>query len=456
MQAAKLFAEKRPLHLRLFGIGELVRIGRRLARHHIRRVTGEGLRLFHIDTLRRPLVANAGIREEFPADRVFRDERSVRDERVQNGFRHAHFQRGKGLARLVETRERVLLHDGHGRRVERRRHGRPAGAVRQPRAVAVHLPVLATLDGQGRVFLPQLQGDAGMRGSGRGVEPMRGLVIRLHIRQLGSVRALFGVTFHVDRVEPDRLTVRLRRDSRRDPVSGRGFVVPVAVRPVVVRIGFLLCQGRLTGFLGFGRFPLALLRGCLSCHCVTSGTLSGSTAQAMSTHPKLKGANVREWAGIDPGGTGGFAVFDRSGMIDGGPMKLDNLFRLERRLCNCDVILLERAQGAPGQANQFQYGRNFGLVEAVAILSRAEILYVSPVTWKSKLTVSTDKAKAVERARRLIPNVRDFMKSDADHGTAEAALIAYFLGTDGARDFLDAKSAERTKRKARKSVQFRL
>lgn len=137
-------------------------------------------------------------------------------------------------------------------------------------------------------------------------------------------------------------------------------------------------------------------------------------------------------AGIDPGKTGGYAIYyvNDGELVDAGRLDFDNPDKLYNVLNHYSVgeILIERAQGAPGQANQFEYGRSFGRTEAVCMLQPdCEILYCAAAWWKAKLNVSTDKKQARQKALRVIPGLAPFCKLESDHGVAEAALIGTIL-----------------------------
>jgi hypothetical protein len=137
-------------------------------------------------------------------------------------------------------------------------------------------------------------------------------------------------------------------------------------------------------------------------------------------------------AGIDPGKNGGYAIYhlESLDLVEAGRLIFDNPGALYAALTELRVveILIERAQGAPGQGNQFEYGRSFGRTEAVCMLvPNVKIYYCAASWWKGKLNVPVDKELARQKALRAIPNLGDFVKKMGDHGPAEAALIGRIL-----------------------------
>jgi crossover junction endodeoxyribonuclease RuvC len=154
--------------------------------------------------------------------------------------------------------------------------------------------------------------------------------------------------------------------------------------------------------------------------------------------------------GIDPGKTGGWAIFEGGDLFAAGRMDKTPLPVLHKQLSRCEEIIIERAQAAPKQgiSTVFEYGRNFGRVEAVAMLTDAEIYYAAPQWWKSKLNVPVDKKLAVNKALDWIFDLEKYVKLEGDHGIAEAALLCQILLNAKLFDELVANNEKReTKRK---------
>ena len=164
-------------------------------------------------------------------------------------------------------------------------------------------------------------------------------------------------------------------------------------------------------------------------------------------------------AGIDPGKSGGFAIFDRRvrRLITAGPLLFDDPGDLHKELAYYDVreILLERAQSAPGQGNGFEYGRGFGRTEAACLMTPAKLYYVAPVWWKSRLSVPVDKGEAIAKALSLIPGLEKHVTLKKHDGIAEAALIGSILLNRKLTDEVYANNEKRLKPK-KKRVSFRL
>lgn len=170
-------------------------------------------------------------------------------------------------------------------------------------------------------------------------------------------------------------------------------------------------------------------------------------------------------AGIDPGKTGGFGIFElgTGNLVSAGPLIFDNPLDLYDRLSKFDVteILIERAQAAKGDAGQFEYGRSFGRTEAAAMLTGAQVHYCSPVWWKSRLNITTDKEQAYREACRRWPSLEWFAPPgprgglDKVHGVAEGCLIGSCLLSKklyaeiGKNNAARIAKSERRKRKPR-------
>lgn len=168
--------------------------------------------------------------------------------------------------------------------------------------------------------------------------------------------------------------------------------------------------------------------------------------------------------GVDPGKTGGWAIIEvkRLRLVDGGPLDFDkcdaSLFQALQAWNRPDT-LLERAQGAEGNAGVFEYGRSFGRTESAVGLAGCRRLYVAPSWWKGKLGCPVDKNRAYALCRRLLPDIDFFAhngpRGGLDTGTAEAALIAYVAARADLRAQVEKNNAARVKPK-RRAVRFEL
>lgn len=168
--------------------------------------------------------------------------------------------------------------------------------------------------------------------------------------------------------------------------------------------------------------------------------------------------------GIDPGKTGGYGIFElfsgelifAAGFNFERPQDL--LFDLSRY--SVSEIVIERAQAAKGDAGQFEYGRAFGRAEGAALCSGAEVLYCSPVWWKSRLSVSTDKGEAYALAVRKWPELKRWAPPgprgglDKVHGIAEGCLIGSTLLSQKLFDELTKNNAARVNKPKRRKPSF--
>lgn len=162
---------------------------------------------------------------------------------------------------------------------------------------------------------------------------------------------------------------------------------------------------------------------------------------------------------IDPGKKGGWALFNRDTkeLIDAGRLNVSRPLLHLDDWHGCRVILIERAQASSqmGVSSSFEYGRGFGRIEAVALMTGAKVYYCAPVWWKGKLAVPVDKEKAVKVAIRRNPDLARFLKLKSDDGIAEAALMAQILLSKPLFSQLLANNKKREAPK-KKRVVFRL
>lgn len=162
-------------------------------------------------------------------------------------------------------------------------------------------------------------------------------------------------------------------------------------------------------------------------------------------------------AGIDPGKTGGWAIYRDNDLVAAGPVIFDDIKGLYAKLAGCHEIIIERAQGTRqmGASNSFEYGRSFGRLESIAILTGARVYYTAASWWKGKLNVSADKKLSHEHALRVIPGLKEFAQLQGDHGIAEAALMVQILLDQRLFEQLEENNLEAQKPK-KKPVSYRL
>lgn len=164
---------------------------------------------------------------------------------------------------------------------------------------------------------------------------------------------------------------------------------------------------------------------------------------------------------IDPGKKGGWAIYDtgrHKPLVMAGRLDFDDPISLYIQFDDLSVeeVIIERAQASKqmGSSSAFEYGRGFGRVEAVLSLlsARPTIYYCAPSWWKAKLSVPTDKEKAVKKAIDIIPGLAKFVKLKSDDGVAEAALMGLILLDPKLRRGLIGNNEKRTApKKARAS-----
>jgi tetrahydromethanopterin S-methyltransferase subunit G len=105
---------------------------------------------------------------------------------------------------------------------------------------------------------------------------------------------------------------------------------------------------------------------------------------------------------------------------------IDDLIELGERV-ECYV---EQVSARPGQAAQFQFGVNYGVVLGVLGSLRVTTMLVPSVTWKAGYGLKREvwetntqwKNRSIVLAKKIFDDY-DFKKND---GIAEAALIAFY------------------------------
>lgn len=149
-------------------------------------------------------------------------------------------------------------------------------------------------------------------------------------------------------------------------------------------------------------------------------------------------------AGIDPGLTGAFAVYDtEKGRITAVwdiptlEVKRGKTCKRQLNLHSLNDLFLfhiprtvfcEDVGGMPGQSAPaaFNFGKSVGILEALFCSYSVSVTRVPPAKWKKALQVSSEKDSARARASQLIPDSSHWWTRKKDHNRAEAALIAYY------------------------------
>ena len=160
--------------------------------------------------------------------------------------------------------------------------------------------------------------------------------------------------------------------------------------------------------------------------------------------------------GIDPGLTGAVAVMDHNGVravfdlptmpVPGaGPKalvknKIDGYKLCQLLLKHCPAsegkprVFLEKVSTMGGANNAVQTQgslmRSLGAIETVVECLNFPMEQVAPQSWKKQFGIGSDKAKALETARKLHPEAAADLKRVRDHNRAEAILLAHFGRTE--------------------------
>lgn len=144
--------------------------------------------------------------------------------------------------------------------------------------------------------------------------------------------------------------------------------------------------------------------------------------------------------GIDPGVSGGIAVFRnhldvltlRAPVIewrDGKTIDAKKLFCIFNEIPDIAFFVLEAARSIKthdGRSRMFNYGVGFGIYLGVIAAMGFPLYEVDAAKWKREMGVPADKKESMKIARQLMPGGAPRWEKLADDGQAEAALIAYY------------------------------
>jgi len=149
----------------------------------------------------------------------------------------------------------------------------------------------------------------------------------------------------------------------------------------------------------------------------------------------------RTYIGIDPGTSGGIAIFAPGRRFSVFPMPYSDGAYNEQRICAYleehvhPVAIIEHVHAVYGSSagSTFNFGMGFGLIRG--ILAALEIPYqlVTPKKWQDVMLHGENrkdtKAASVRVALRLFPQANFFVSERSKkhhHGMTDAALIAEY------------------------------
>jgi crossover junction endodeoxyribonuclease RuvC len=154
--------------------------------------------------------------------------------------------------------------------------------------------------------------------------------------------------------------------------------------------------------------------------------------------------------GIDPGLSGGMAIYDISAkkLVEVRPLPVDVVQngRYKDRVFNehefatmladaveshdVQLVVIEKVHSSPqmGVASAFKFGDNYGLVRMAATIYAPRVEYVTPQRWKARMMLGFDKKQSLAMARKMFG--KEWFPKEKDEGLAEAALIAFYAAKD--------------------------
>lgn len=92
------------------------------------------------------------------------------------------------------------------------------------------------------------------------------------------------------------------------------------------------------------------------------------------------------------------------------------------------TVVIEKVAARTGQGvtAMFRFGEGYGILQGIGTAACANVVKVSPSTWKKHFQIGSDKAESSELAKTYLTDeqIDTFLKyKDADNGVAEAILI---------------------------------
>jgi crossover junction endodeoxyribonuclease RuvC len=137
----------------------------------------------------------------------------------------------------------------------------------------------------------------------------------------------------------------------------------------------------------------------------------------------------RFFAGIDPGGTGGWAILDEGSNVIVSPYTTFPDFAVRVSDYKDISVGLEAVHAMPGQgvSSTFKFGANFGGWEATLQLLKLSYILIPPQRWQKDILgiipKGESKPRALAYAQRRWPNL-DLRKKDS--GIVDALCIALY------------------------------
>ena len=137
------------------------------------------------------------------------------------------------------------------------------------------------------------------------------------------------------------------------------------------------------------------------------------------------------YIGIDPGKDGAMTILREGAEPEIVHFSVGYLKYLRMLSGAKSICYLEQVHSMPRDSHKtaFSFGENYGWIRGILEALHIPYQTVPPQTWKKEFSLSSDKAKSIECAKRLFPNVSLFRtdKCKTEHdGMAESLLIAEY------------------------------
>lgn len=171
----------------------------------------------------------------------------------------------------------------------------------------------------------------------------------------------------------------------------------------------------------------------MSAPLIDSNRLHGT-----STHPAPLRIERELFLGIDPGGSGGFAILDRKGaVVDASKMpetESDVNEYVREFAPRIRMAMIEAVHSMPkqGVASSFTFGKNYGGLRMALIAHGVPFVAITPQAWQKDmgciLPTHSGQRRGTEKKNHAKARAQElFPAQKITHAVADALLIAEYL-----------------------------
>ena len=150
--------------------------------------------------------------------------------------------------------------------------------------------------------------------------------------------------------------------------------------------------------------------------------------------------------GIDPGLSGGIAIFDDSKIFDIFDMPIMSEGKKNKNQLNSaqlvniikrhilpnkeTFVIVEQVSAMPGQGvtSMFNFGQTFGSIKGICAALGLPIFYVRPAKWKKHFElINSSKDASRRKVIEMYPSISSILTKKKDVNKADAILIARYF-----------------------------